>query len=229
MGVETAIIGGAVIGAWSADDQSRRAGREADRAMQSQDAAIASQERIADEQMAYQQELRSQWDEIYGPVEQNLSNYYNNLSPESYETLGIQANQESFQNAQKQLQQQLAQRGISGTGVEAQGLTNLAVQQAGSDARVRMQAPQAVAQQQQQFLGLGMGQRTQADQGIAGAFGQQLGVQGNMFNAATGSLNQALGRQQQADASFGNVIGSAAGAYANYQGRQDYLNRPQGT
>jgi len=207
------MVGAAVVSAGAAIYSAYESGEQADQAQSSQEQAMAQQQAIADEQMAYQQELRSQWDQTFGSVERNLSDYYNNLSPEKLTTAGVQANQESFQAVQKQLQQTLAQRGISGTGVEAQGLTQLAVSQAQQDANVRVNAPQQVAQQQQGFYSLGIPQKQAIQGGINSAYGSQMGVQQGAYNHYSNQYNQAQQAQNAAYGSLANVVGQTAAYY----------------
>jgi len=216
------MTGAAIVGAGASIYGITQAQEAQEAAVGQQAAALRSQERIAMEQMAWQREQQAQWDDIYGPVEANLSEYYQNLTPERFEAIGVQATAQSFQGLQEQLKEQLAQRGISGSGIEAQGITDLTIAQAQQEASVRAGAEQQVAQQQQGFLSLGLGQRGQLQQGMQTAFSQQQQVGQQQYGAAAAQLQYARGSEQQAWAGLGQV----ASAYGQHVGMQTGRQAP---
>lgn len=206
----------------------------ANQAQNAMDTAYAQQQQALDNQLAtiqQQQALGQQqmalWDKVYGPIERNLSNYYQNLSPERLVTIGHQANAAQFQAMNKQLQASMAQRGISGSGVEGAAMMGLAAQQAMANAQVTQQAPERVAQAQQSFLARGdtlraggMNMQMQGLQGQAGIYGQQAAFANQQYA-------QAFGQQQQAYQGIGNVIGAGAQAIGYYGSQNGGQNQNQ--
>lgn len=207
------MTGAAVVGAGASVYGVMQAGEAQDAASAQQGAALASSERIAGEQMDWQKEQQAQWDSMYGPVEANLSEYYSNLTPERFTAMGVQSTAQSFQGLQEQLKESLAQRGISGSGIEAQGITDLTIAQAQREADIRASAPEAVAQQQQGFLQLGLNQKAGLQAGMQNAFGQQQGVQRNAFSAASNLYNQAVGDEQSSYAALGQNVNTLGQVY----------------
>ena len=104
---------------------------------------------------------------------------------------------QAYREAQNELLGTLSRRGLAGSGVEAQGLTNLAQQQA-------QQQAGALSQSYNQSIGLSDQRRLQ-QYGIAGDVAQQgIGLQGQQLQGALGVAQGNLGaRGGEAQASFG--------------------------
>jgi len=97
-GVATAVIGSAVVGGVVASNSADKASRTA--------------KQLSSDQLAFEQQRLDEWNEVYGPVQDNLADYYNNLTPEYYETLGLENLEQERQTAMTRLDENLAQRGI---------------------------------------------------------------------------------------------------------------------
>lgn len=93
----------------------------------------------------------SKWEDIFGPVMDNLSSFYSNLTPAMLATTGLEAQQKEFQAAQTQVQKQFAQRGITG-GAQAAISADMAMQNAKAKADIRRDAELQVPQLQQDFV-----------------------------------------------------------------------------
>lgn len=205
--VAVAIGGGAVVGAAASIYTGDQAGK-------SQDKAIKAQSEASQAQIDFQKQQYSDWKDVYGDTQDNLASYYNNLTPDSIEALGISKIQQAHNNSVKQLDQQLAQRGLGSSGAEALGLTMLEQNKANNIANVRANAPQQVADKQMQFLGLGLGNQSALQQGIAGAYGNQANIAGQ----------QAIAYGNQAGSAYntaGQAIGSGINNYMTYQALQN--------
>lgn len=208
-----AIIGSAVIGAGA----SLYSGYQASK---SQDKATEAQSNASNEQINFQKQQYADWQDVYGDTQDNLASYYNNLTPDSIEALGISKIQQAHTNSVNQLDQQLAQRGLGNSGSEALGLTMLDQNKASNIASVRANAPQQVADKQMQFLGLGLGNQSALQQGIAGAYGNQANIAGQQ---ATAYGNQAGDAYNAAGQSIGGGINNYM-TYQSLQNQQKYLN-----
>lgn len=203
-GAAVALGASAVVGVIAGDKADRRA-RKADKGARG----------IQREQLAFAREQYDDWAEIYGPIEQNLADYFGSLSTENIISQGLQNQQQEFKKAEVNIRQNIAQRGLEGSGIEASLAQNLDLQNAVSKAQIRQQAPGQVAQQQAGFLAGGNARRGQAVQGVnqgfqavAGGLQQRAARQG----AQSQALFQASG--QLLAAGIGN-IGGGAGASAS--------------
>jgi len=226
MGIVAGI--GAIASVWTGAVAAADAKETAATAAEQQQTALDNQLLALQQQRELGQEQMAIWDSVYGPVERNLSNYYSNLTPKRLETMGHQANAQQFQAMGKQLQASMAQRGISGSGVEGAAMMGMSAQQAMANAQVTQQAPERVAQAQQSFLSRGdalrsvaMGMKGQGLQGQAGAYGNQAAF-------ANQQMLTAQQQEQQAYAGIGQGLGAAAQAYGYSQGQQRKPLAPAG-
>ena len=92
------------------------------------------------------------WDALYGNVEQNLADYYNNLTPDKLIAAGIQAEELGFAESKKQLITRLAQRGLGGGGLEADLIAKGEIGSAERRAEIRATAEETVREQQSIYL-----------------------------------------------------------------------------
>ena len=209
-GLTAAIVGVTAIGAsiYGASESSKAASKAA----KSQDKSMQAATDVSMAQLDFQMQQYEDWQSVFGDIQQNLSKYYNTMTPETQAAVGLQNIQQEYQKSRENLQRQLAQRGISNSGVMAEGLTQLEMSRALASANTRAQAPQQVAQQQASFLGLGLGQQGALQAGISTAYGQQAqlfsnqaGVYGQQAAMAGQSMGQAIG-------AIGSVAGQFIGA-----------------
>lgn len=186
MATATVIGGSAVLSAVSARNARRAAGRNAGRARDAQQ-----------EQAAFAQQQYDDWQEIYGPIEENLSSYFEALSPEALIAQGLQSQEQEFRRAEVSIRQNIAQRGLEGSGIEQALEQGLAVQTAVARARVRQEAPAEVARQQSSFLAGGQARRGQAVQGVNQGFQTQaagFSQRANQQRAESAALFNASGQ-----------------------------------
>lgn len=202
-----AIIGASALGAASSYSSSKKASSAAAAATESSEASSAAQ-------LAFTKEQYADWKNTFGGLSENLSDFYNNLTPAHYEASGVQNLKETYASATKNIDQALAQRGIASSGLQAQAMTDLASSEAKAEAEVRTQAPYAVAQQQMSFLSLGMNQGQNAVNNVTSSYGQQAQ---NFTNTA----NQQLAMSNQAAQGVGSSLSSGINSYMTYNAMQD--------
>lgn len=135
--------------------------------------------------------------EMAGPLEDSLSDYYNNLNPDELAAQGNQSAQQQYQASMNQVNEQMAASGMSNAGASAQ----MAMQQGNAMAQTKasnqMNAPHQVAQMQQGWLGYAGGQKDSAQ---------------NMWNTGT-QMQSNLGQAQSAAyQNEGNALGSGISA-----------------
>lgn len=160
------IVGG-VMGAKGASDASKAAAKASDAELQ------------------FNQQRYDDWKAVFGPVQDNLSAYYSNLTPAYYEAVGLEAFELENNRALEGINTMLAQRGITDSGIAAQFKQEAALEAASARANIRRQAPVQAAGDQQAFLALGMGSNP-ADS-VANTLGRNAASARNSANAAASS------------------------------------------
>lgn len=193
-GIATAIVGSAVIGGAVASNSASKAAKSA--------------KQSSDAQMQFEYDKLAEWEEAYGPIEDNLSQYYQNLTPEYYEVQGLEAFEQEQQQSLQTVRENLAQRGIGDSGIAAQAEIQFGQQEALGRAKIRTEAPRKVAEEQARFLQVGLGQDPQ------GSVSQTL-AQNTQY-----AQNVARTAEQQA----GQAVGSAVKTIGT--GIADYLRTP---
>ena len=163
----------------------------------------------------FQLEQYDKWQSIYGSLQEDLGTYYKNLTGATLAAPKLQAIQEEAQKAQKQTDIALAQRGLTGGGLEAQALMQNQFGTAMQKANVRATADQAAAEQKLGFLGVGLGQGAQMLGNLANVGNTNSGIAGNI---ATTSLNNAGAFARQ------NLSGQQQGALAMQENMYDSMS-----
>lgn len=182
-----AAVGSAVIG-------SKSASRDAKRAAASDRAALA-----------FEQEKYDDWLNVYGDIQNNLGKYYNSLTPEYYEAVGLEAFEKERQTAMTRLNEQFAQAGISPrSGVALSIKSQQAMDAARNRADIRRSAPSMAAEEKRQFLQVGLGQNPGA------GVGAQLSNQAIGANTRAAESSKAAGEAVSAAVS---TVGTALGDY----------------
>lgn len=154
--------------------------------------ASKSAAKSASNELEFNQQQYDDWQNVYGPIQDNLSDYYSTLTPDYYATMGLEAFEKERSQAEQDLQSNLAQRGISpSSGLAMQLETNLDTQAAEKRADIRRAAPAMVAQDQQNFLAIGMGRNPAAN--VSNTLANQSNVAANTANAANTAAGTSWG------------------------------------
>lgn len=211
-----AIIGSALIGAASSASSAKSASSAASQQAAASQAATDASLQASREQLEFQKQQYADWESIFGPIQENLSSYYQSLSPDTYAAMGLQNLQQSYTTSKQSLDRALAQRGLSTSGAAAQALTDLESQRMLGGASIRQSAAQEVATQKQNFLALGLGQGSTLQQGVAGAYGNIAST--NMQAAGNAMALQGTYANQAASAyaGIGQSLGSGLSTYMTY-------------
>ena len=162
--------------------------------------------RSAGDQLEFEKAQYEDWQNIFGPIQDNLSNYYQSLTPDYYEAAGLEAFQKERDSQMAQLQESLAQRGLSTSGVSAAIERTNAIDTAQTRASIRREAPAKAAEEQSRFLQIGMGS--------------------NPANSYSTALGQVAQQQQQyayqsqvaSGQAMGNAVSTVGNALSNYLG-----------
>jgi len=104
----------------------------------------------------------AKYEQMLGPIEDTMENYYMNLNPDELAAQGNQTAQQQYQQSMNSVNDQLAANGMLDAGTNAQlqmqGSTNLAQQKSQNI----MNSPHQVAQKQQEWLGYVSGKNDNA-------------------------------------------------------------------
>lgn len=124
----------------------------------SADKASERADDAAKKQLAFEQQRYDDWNATYGPIQDNLANYYSTLTPEYFETQNLEAYQQEHQDAVERIREDFAQRGISDSGLAADFEKEAEFERAQTRATIRAAAPGQAAEEKRQFLQVGLGQ-----------------------------------------------------------------------
>lgn len=202
----------AVVGTVSNIASGISAQQDAQKAQKAQQDALNKMIAMNDEQIQLMKDELENFQSVFGSVEQNLKNYYSNLDPNSVAAKDIQNLEVEFNRVNTQLNQQLAQRGLTGSGAAVAANTALATNLATSRAEARSNAAQKVANQQLGWYSLGTQQKQFALSGLNNAYAQGANLYGNLANIYG---NQASSAGQVASQSFSNVGSTINNAVGN--------------
>lgn len=168
-------VGGALIAGRSADKASARAS-DADAA-----------------QLAFEYEKYDDWQATYGAIQDNLSQYYQNLTPEYYAAVGLEAFEQQQAASMRRVEENLAQRGLADSALSASIESQAELDAAETRAGIRRDAPAAVRQEQSNFLAMGLGTNPA----------------NSVSSALAGQASRANQYAQQAEIAAGQAWGSA--------------------
>lgn len=183
-------------------------------------AMSAEQIQLAKDQLEFTKDQYQDWKNIYGDIQTNLGNYYKSLTPDKLVTLGLQNQQQQYQQVEAAIAKDFAQRGLKDSGQETTASTISKVQNAIAKATIRTGGAQAVADEQLKFLGVGLNQGTQllgvvgnSAQNVTNAFTAGINSRTNIANSY---INSSASRANANVNAVGSVIGSATGTYGAY-------------
>lgn len=166
--------------------------------------------KASDAQLAFEQERYDDWKEVYGPLQDNLSNYYSNVTPDYYATAGLETFEQQYQIGLQRLDENLAQRGIDpSSGIAVSMESQAELNAAETRAQIRRDAPRQAAEDKSRFLQIGLGQNPANSVGNALSQQNQIAQQQSMY------ANQAAG---DAWAAAIPAVGTAISAYVNKPG-----------
>lgn len=153
-----------------------------------------------DAQLSFDMERYDDWQNIFGGVQENLSNYYNSISPDYYVAAGLEAFEKEREAQMGKLNETLAQRGLSNSGLAATVATEDAISSAEARASIRREAPRQAREDQSRFLQIGMGQNPGSS------------VSSTLGNIATNAQTQANQASQAAGQAMSSAISTTGKA-----------------
>lgn len=151
---------------------------------------------LARQQAEWARQQEEKRRELYGSLEQNLVDYYTSLTPEKRVAIGLDRYDQQFKLAKEKVEQNMAQRGLMGSGIEQSALAQMEQQVAYDRVNLATQLEDQTQQQRLGFLGLGQGKEGLTQQMMANASNQHiaaLGQQQANWNAIAQQSGQAAG------------------------------------
>jgi hypothetical protein len=172
----------------------------------SRDARNASRD-----ELNFARERYDDWKEVFGPIQENLAEFYNNLDGDFIAAQGLDYYEQERTKALTALREDLAQRGISNSGIAANVESKMAQQSIVDKARIRAEAPMQAAKLKTDFLQIGLGQNPA----------------NSMQNVLSNNAMMAQNRANQAAVNAGESAGAAVDSLLNYY--EFTQNKPQPT
>lgn len=164
--------------------------------MRARSASLSDRQIAASEDiMTFQQEEYQWWKDIYGTLQENLGDYYNNLDGDKLASLGLENQQIEFQKAEKAIQENYAQRGLADSGMAIADASKAELYNASARAGIRTSADDMANQQKMQFLSMGINQGTQMQGIINNAEANVNTAYTTGVNAATSLTNNYVNNQ----------------------------------
>ncbi|RLC88463.1 MAG: hypothetical protein DRI37_05185 [Chloroflexi bacterium] len=141
------------------------------------------------------------WADTFGGLEDNLSNYYNNLDPDKFATQNKVALQQNLDKSMNQFNESMAASGLQSSGMKQQAAKEAMFAQATGNSNIDINAPEQVAQMQQGFLNYGAPFKQQAQSMLSNATNLDSNIKsqvsmGNASNATQASLANASNATQ---------------------------------
>ena len=211
----------AVIGGVSAIGGAMIASSATEKASDAQTASNNKSLALQQDQFEFEKQRYDDWKAVYGTLQEDLGTYYQNVTGASLSKFEIENLQLASQKAQDKISTTLAQRGMQGSGVEAQLLGSNIYNTEIAKATVASTADQRAADLKQNFLSIGLG----SGNTIANSMAQ---TSSNMSQIYTHMGNNAITAGQQQASNIMGVANSlcnyAQQAYNNYnnQSTTDY-------
>lgn len=154
--------------------------------------------------LGFAKEQYQDWLKIFGPIQDNLSAYYSNLSPARIEAQGKEAIELERSDWISRIEESFAARGLTGSAMEGSALADVERQTAMGKAGVAATAEDTAAQKKLGFLTLGYGQNPAGN------------LQNVLQQQATSRRNLATSEAQVAGKAIGSAINVAGTALSDY-------------
>jgi len=188
------------------------ASKASDKASDAADRRAAEAGERSAELLAFEKEKYDEWKDIYGDVEQNLADFYEDLTPEFLISSGLQEEAQSFATAQTKIKSSLAQRGLDASGLEAGLIAQQEIGSAEKRAEIRRDAPLKVAQMQQEFLQPNLARKQTGERNIATAMAGGASIQDQI---AAGEVSRAEAESSSLWQSTGTLLSTGLKQFAN--------------
>lgn len=167
---------------------------------------------LTEEQKAlFMRELEG-YESVFGSLEKNLANYYENLSADNVIKAKTAELSKSFSAARQELSAELARRGLSSSGAAVAGYNDLAYRQIQEQANIRDRANADVMQAKLGWYDRGQRVKSQALNGLQRAYSQGANTATYLADHYGRQASQFSSNAASAGSSLGSTIGSIVNA-----------------
>ncbi|MCI4436945.1 MAG: hypothetical protein JHC33_09085 [Ignisphaera sp.] len=178
------------------------------------------------------QSMLDMWESAFGSIQNNLSNYYNNLDPTRFSQEQKTAYAQNLDKQMSQFNEALSQRGITSSGQRMQLEKEAMFSKAATNAKIDISSTDQVAQMKQGWLNYGQPLQASGNSAMQAAINNQAKMaqvgKGSLMDYNRDIANAYMGQAassrveqanyQQSAAGFlqgtGTMIGQALGSYA---------------
>ncbi len=143
--------------------------------------------------IAAAQDMLAQWENSFGGIESNLSDYYSNLDPTKFAMQSKSQLTEAMDKQMGQFNDTMAASGLQSAGMKQQAMKEASFELAKGNAAIDINSPEQVAQMQQGFLQMGSQAKLQA-QGLVGSAYAQDASLNNQTSIANMNSRDAMSR-----------------------------------
>lgn len=185
------------------------ANKNAKKASSGASAAAAAAETADTNALDFVKEQYEDWKKVFGPIQDNLAKYYNELSPATIEAKGLEAFEMEKTAALTNVREVLAQRGIATSGIAGGAEAEFAAKSSVERARIRAEAPMKAAQEKTAFLSAGLGQDPRSNvQTLLNNRANSAGtLAANAINAAAGAQTTKASAITSAGTAVADILG----------------------
>lgn len=156
---------------------------------------------------------QAEWDKVYGPIQDKLAKNLRNMSLATVSALGLEGVEQEFEAAGVQIRQQVAQRGLEGSGLEQEFKSRAAISKAEAKAEVRAEAPAKLEAAQRSFLSLGLAQKDRQS------------LESRLLGEQAGIADRAESIRRAEEAAEGAQLGQVVGAAGEILGRSGAFDK----
>ena len=174
---------------------------------------------LSKQQLDFSKQQYADWQKVYGPIQQNLADYYTNLSGDTLVAKQLSAQAREYADAYRQAEQQLAQRGLTQSGIAAAQSTAMDIQGANVRAGIRAGGTDQAMQQKAGFLQLGLGQQATLLGGINTGYNAIGNASNSLMTGLTNQSNQNYKTYGTLDERNANVMSSLTGGFIRGSGQ----------
>ena len=218
MGVEVAVMAGSAIMGGINASKAASAQKDANRtseALSREGLALQERQMVMDEdRYARTVEEYDQWKAIFGPLQEDLGTYYNNLTGTSLSNAEVARIQEASQKARDQVNVSLAQSGRTDSGTREYILSTMEYQAEIDKANIRSTAEERALAQKGSFLALGLNQANNIStqqNSIASAMQANTNAQSNLLTGIGANALNTATKQGAIWSSYTNDLQSLLG------------------
>jgi len=208
--MSAAAVAGIAIAGVGAIASSQAAGKAADAQREGNNQANAMNQANLDfqkEQYNKQMQDVADLEDIFGPVRENLGNYYKNMSPERYQMIGKENLEKQYQRSNDQLDAVFSNNGMYNSGQAMSARVALEEQREVSMGANQQNAMNQYQQEQTNWLKFGtadMNQQKAHAAGQAGNVGNAFGASANSFQNGGNAMAQIGMQRAQGWGQFGS-------------------------